>query len=119
MLSLVAQAASDSEIDPAAVGGAAAGSAAKAAPDILPLALAPLGLAGAPVFLFAQIAGRQALRQVRERDRKLKQAIAADMARVGALHAELDRMAAGDLEMRRADDECDRLAESALGKPIR
>ena len=111
-----AEAAQAGDIAPA---GAVAGSAAKAALDILPLALAPLGLAGIPVFVCAQIAGRQALRRVRERDRKLKRAIAEDMARAGALHARLDRMAADYREMRREDDECDRLVESALGKPVR
>lgn len=99
--------------------GAVAGSAAKAALDILPLALAPLGLAGVPIFVCAQIAGRQALQRVRERDRRLKLAIAGDMARVDALHARLDRMAADNLKMRLAADECDRLVESALGKPVR
>ena len=111
-----AEAAQAGDIAPA---GAVAGSAAKAALDILPLALAPLGLAGIPVFVCAQIAGRQALHRVRERDRKLKRAIAEDMARAGALHARLDRMAADYREMRREDDECDRLVESALGKPVR
>lgn len=99
--------------------GAVAGSAAKAVLDILPLALAPLGLAGVPVFVCAQIAGRHALRRVRERDRRLKLTIAGDMARVAALHARLDRMAADNLELRLEDDECDRLVESALGRPVR
>lgn len=111
-----AEAARAGEITPA---GAVAGSAAKAALDILPLALAPLGLAGVPVFVCAQIAGRHALRRARERNRKRKLAIAADMARVAALHARLDRMAADNRELRLKDDECDRLVESALGRPVR
>jgi hypothetical protein len=60
--------------------GAIGGSAAKNALDLLPLVMAPLGLAGLPVLIGAQVGGRWLIGKAREADSVLQRAIAADMA---------------------------------------
>lgn len=62
------------------VAGAVGGTAAKTALDLLPLVMAPLGLAGLPVLVGAQVGGRWLIGKVREADRVLEQAITADVA---------------------------------------
>ncbi|PWV64549.1 hypothetical protein [Plasticicumulans acidivorans] len=62
------------------VAGAVGGTAAKTALDLLPLVMAPLGLAGLPVLVGAQVGGRWLIGKTREADRVLEQAIAADVA---------------------------------------
>ncbi|MBK8997363.1 MAG: hypothetical protein IPM35_16665 [Myxococcales bacterium] len=62
------------------VTGAVGGTAAKTALDLLPLVMAPLGLAGLPILVGAQVGGRWLIGKAREADRVLAQAIAADVA---------------------------------------
>ena len=52
---------------------AVAGTGAKVALDVLPFAVAPLGFAGIPVLVGAQIGGRWIINRVREADKKLDQ----------------------------------------------
>lgn len=59
---------------------AVGGTAAKTALDLLPLVMAPLGLAGLPVLVGAQVGGRWLIGKAREADRVLEEAIAADVA---------------------------------------
>lgn len=56
------------------------GTAAKTALDLLPLVMAPLGLAGLPILVGTQVGGRWLVGKAREADRVLAQAIAADVA---------------------------------------
>jgi hypothetical protein len=62
------------------VAGSIGGAAAKTALDLLPLVMAPLGLAGLPVLVGAQVGGRWLIGKSREADRVLEQAVAAGMA---------------------------------------
>lgn len=62
------------------VASAIGGTAAKAALDLLPLVMAPLGLTGLPVLVGAQVGGRWLIGKAREADLVLEQVIAADMA---------------------------------------
>jgi hypothetical protein len=62
-----------------ALADAIGGSAAKIALDLLPLVMAPLGLAGIPVLMGAQVGGRWLIGKVREADGTLQRAIAADV----------------------------------------
>lgn len=73
------------------VTGAVGGTAAKTALDLLPLVMAPLGLAGLPVLVGAQIGGRWLIGKAREADRVLEQAIAGDVALAESV---MQRMAA-------------------------
>jgi hypothetical protein len=73
------------------VAGAVGGTAAKTALDLLPLVMAPLGLAGFPVLIGAQVGGRWLIGKAREADRVLEQAIAADAALAESI---MQRMAA-------------------------
>lgn len=62
------------------VADALGGAAAKTALDLLPLVMAPLGLAGLPILIGAQVGGRWLIAKAREADRTLEQAIAEDVA---------------------------------------
>lgn len=62
------------------VGGAAGGAAAKIALDLLPLVMAPLGLAGMPILVATHMGGRWLIGKARDADLVLEQAIAADFA---------------------------------------
>ena len=52
---------------------AVAGTAAKAALNMLPIVVAPLGIAGIPIVVGAQVGGRWIINRIREADRKLDQ----------------------------------------------
>ena len=71
---------------------AVAGSSAKAALDLLPFVLAPLGIAGVPVLVGAQLAGRWVIARAREADRKIRLAEEGNLCRIADLHARLDRL---------------------------
>jgi hypothetical protein len=58
--------------------GATNGAAAKTALNLLPLVMAPLGLAGLPLLVGAQIGGRWLVVKARDADRLIEQAIEAD-----------------------------------------
>lgn len=58
--------------------GAVGGAAAKTALDLLPLVMAPLGLAGLPILVGIQIGGRMLVEKARESDRALAEAVAND-----------------------------------------
>ena len=93
---------------------AVAGSSAKAALDLLPFVLAPLGIAGVPVLVGAQLAGRWVIARLREADRKVQLAAEENLRQIAGLHARLDRMEA---EMKRVAIECedtDRIFASAM-----
>ena len=83
---------------------AAARGAAKVALDALPFALAPLGLAGIPVFLGAQLGGRRLLGRMREADARIARKVARNTRRAAGLDARLDRL---ETDRRRLEAECD------------
>lgn len=60
--------------------GALGGTSVKTALDLLPLVMAPMGLAGLPILVGAQVGGRWLVARAREADRILEQAIAEDEA---------------------------------------
>lgn len=82
---------------------AVAGSSAKAALDLLPFVLAPLGLAGVPVLIGAQLGGRWVIGKLRAADRRIELAIEEDLVAVASLHARMDNMKMVALEV---EDEC-------------
>lgn len=93
---------------------AVGGSAMKAALDILPLALAPLGPARIPIFICARLGGRWAIERVRDGKTERKRRFVEDMQRADRLDARMDRLQA---DMRRDNtelDESDRLYEEAM-----
>jgi hypothetical protein len=61
--------------------------------DSLPLVVAPLGWVGIPLLIVLQMGGRSLAAQARERDARLAQAIAADMAQADRLEWRLRRLA--------------------------
>lgn len=71
---------------------AASGSCAKAALDLLPLVLAPLGLWGVPVLLGAQLGGRWVISRLRAMDEALGALVIEDLGAAAALHSSLDQM---------------------------
>lgn len=71
---------------------AVSGSCAKAALDLLPLVLAPLGLWGIPVLLGAQLGGRWVIGRLRAKDEALGALIIEDLGAAAALHSSLDQM---------------------------
>ncbi|WP_186150778.1 hypothetical protein [Burkholderia gladioli] len=100
--------------------GAIGGSAAKTALDLLPLVMAPLGLAGLPVLIGAQIGGRWLIGKAREADSTLQRAIAEDIALADHL---VDRMSEFTRVVENMIDGCattDALFEEVLGnsRPI-
>ena len=93
---------------------AAAGSAMKAALDVLPLALAPLGLAGIPILIGAQFGGRWVIQRVRDGKMERRRKFDEDMQRTDHLHARIDRLQA-DMQRDNAEsDEIDRLLETLV-----
>jgi hypothetical protein len=71
--------------------GAISGMAVKTALDILPLVMAPLGLAGLPVLIGVQMGGRWLLSKAREEDRVLLQARQEDAALADSLLVRMDQ----------------------------
>ncbi len=93
---------------------AVGGSAMKAALDILPLALAPLGPARIPILIGAQFGGRWVIERVRDGKRERKRRFAEDMMRADRLSDRMDRLQA-DMHRDNAElDETDRLYEEAM-----
>lgn len=72
--------------------GAVSGSCAKAALDLLPLVLAPLGLWGVPVLLGAQLGGRWVIGRLRAQDEALGSLILEDFEDVATLNTFLSEM---------------------------
>lgn len=99
---------------------AVGGSAMKAALDILPLALAPLGLPAIPILIGGQLGGRWVIQRVRDGKMERKRRFAEDMQhtdqlgdRIGCFGDRADRLLA---DMRRDNaelDETGRLYEEA------
>lgn len=87
------------------VGGAIAGSAAKTALDLLPYVLAPLGWAGVPVLIGAQLGGRWVIAHTREVDSQIARDIEADLAVVMKMQSRIDSMdvVIGDIRSECAD----------------
>ena len=96
---------------------AVGGSAMKAALDILPLALAPLGLPAIPILIGAPLGalgGRWAIERVRDGKMERKRRFAEDMMRADRLGDRMDRLQA-DMRGDNAElDETDRLYEEAM-----
>jgi hypothetical protein len=82
---------------------AVAGSLAKAALDILPFVLAPLGWTGVPILIGAQLGGRWIIARVREAERRIALAIEEDLCAVESFHSRLDTM---DTVMREIRADC-------------
>ena len=95
---------------------AVAGSSAKAALDLLPIVFAPLGIAGVPVLVVTQLAGRWAIARVREADRKIRLAEEENLRQVASLHTRLDRLEAGFEQARIDCEDTDRLYASVMPK---
>lgn len=98
------------------VANAVAGSAFKSALDVLPLVLAPLGIAGVPILIGAQIGGRWVINQVREADRKLEVVIEEDLQEVSRLHMIWDEIEHEYESVVRACDETDALYEQVMSQ---
>ena len=98
------------------VANAMAGSAFKSALDVLPLVLAPLGIAGVPILVGAQIGGRWGIARVREADRKLEVAIEEELQEVSRLHMILDQREREFESVVRAGDETDALYEQVMSQ---
>jgi hypothetical protein len=89
------------------------GGASKAALDFLPLLLGPLGVAGIPVLIGAQLGGRWALAKVRASERRLEVAIAEDFATAHGLDQRFDSL----VELSDQDDEIFRRLMGDGGSP--
>lgn len=83
--------------------GAVSGSCAKAALDILPLVLAPLGLWGVPVLLGAQLGGRWVIGRLRAMGEALGALVIEDLETALALDESLEQMLS---ESERLRSEC-------------
>ncbi|MYC13821.1 MAG: hypothetical protein F4Y39_08860 [Gemmatimonadetes bacterium] len=101
------------------VANAVAGSAFKSALDVLPLVLAPLGIAGVPILVGTQIGGRWVIDRVREADRKLEVAIEEDLLRVARLHMIVEKRKQEFESVVRACDETDALYEQVMSQTTR
>ncbi len=91
------------------VAEAVGGTSAKAALDVLPFALASLGLVGVPILIGAQLGGRWLLGKFREKDRRISAAIEEDFLTVGLMDHRLEQMDQTIAECRQDCDETDRL----------
>ena len=94
---------------------AVAGTAVKVALDVLPLATAPLGLAGIPVVVGAQVGGRWIINRVRETDNQIERAIEEDLRGCAQLHTRLDRIGQVSADVHRECDETDALFNEIFG----
>lgn len=93
---------------------AVAGSAAKTALDILPLAFASLGIVGVPLLVGAQLGGRWLIGRVRNAEYRLRDEIADDCRYASSLHARLDRLDDEHDAIRGDCDETDRVYERVM-----
>ena len=96
------------------VADAVAGSAAKSALNLLPLVLAPLGLAGVPILIGTQLGGRWAVARLRETERGFALAAEELSRQAESLHARLDRLDAGIGKAHVECDETDRIFASIM-----
>ena len=96
------------------VADAVAGSAAKSALHLLPFVLAPLGLAGVPILIGAQLGGRWAVARLRETERGFALAAEELSQQAASLHARLDRLDAGIGKAHVECDETDRIFASIM-----
>ena len=94
---------------------ALAGTAVKVALDVLPFATAPLGLAGIPVVVGAQVGGRWIVNRVREADKQIEMAIEEDLRGCAQLHTRLDRIGQVSAATCRECDETDALFDEIFG----
>ncbi len=101
------------------VANAVAGSASKSALDVLPLVLAPLGIAGVPILVGTQIGGRWVIDRVREADRKLEIAIEKDLLRVAHLHTIVEKRKQEFESVVRACEKTDALYEQVMSQTAR
>ncbi len=74
----------------ATVADAVAGGAFKAALDVLPLVMAPLGLAAIPLLIGGQLGGRWALAKVREADQKIELSLVEARTTVDEMNDRID-----------------------------
>ena len=95
----------------AAVGGFAV----KAALDLLPLVMSPLGLPGLPLLVAAQVGGRWFVGKARDADRGLARLIAEDFATADALKERIEALGGATSALISAEcDETDVLFKSAM-----
>ena len=95
---------------------AVAGSSAKVALDLLPIVFAPLGIAGVPVLIVTQLAGRWAIARVREADRKIRLAEEENLRQIAGLHARLDRLEARSERVAVECADTDRIFAAAMSE---
>jgi hypothetical protein len=98
--------------------GAVGGIAAKIALDLLPLALAPLGLVGLPVLVGAQIGGRWVIAKARDADRALRLAIAEDIVFADNLERRADKFSRFVDETNANCDATDEVFLGVMGRPV-
>lgn len=94
--------------------GAVSGFTAKAALDLLPLVMAPLGLPALPLLVAVQVGGRWLVGKARDADRVLARAVAEDLAVADALNARLQRIDEATKQINADCDETDTVFESAM-----
>lgn len=100
------------------VAGAASGSCAKAALDLLPLVLAPLGFWGVPVLLGAQLGGRWVISRLRAKEEAFGALVVEDLAAAVELHSSLDQMLLEADDMKNECDSTDAIFRSVMaGRP--
>ena len=97
---------------------AVAGSSAKAALDLLPFVFAPLGIAGVPLLVGAQLAGRWVIARAREADRRIQLAEEENLRQIAGLHARLDRLDASFVRARIDCEDTDRLYASVMTEHV-
>ena len=90
---------------------AVADTAAKVALDVLPIVVAPLGIAGVPVVVGAQVGGRWIINRVREADKRIERAIEEDLHGSDQLHMRLNRIGQIFESAHRECDETDAIFE--------
>lgn len=97
------------------VTSAVSGSAIKASLDLLPLVLAPLGLAGVPVLVGTQLGGRWLIARARRWDAELAAAVAEDMERIEAINQRHQRIRKAYEDCCSDCEDADRAFWSAMG----
>jgi hypothetical protein len=99
------------------VAGAVGGMAAKTALDLLPLVMAPLGLAGLPILVGTQIGGRWLIAKAREADRVIEKAIAEDLVIADCLEKRMAQFTDFVKETNSNCDDSDEIFWGAMGAP--
>jgi len=93
---------------------AMAGGSLKIALDLLPLVLSPLGLAGVPILVGAQLGGRWVITKVREADRNIRLEFHKNIEKAESLAIRLDHIDKMADVIKSECEETDRIFEAAM-----